>query len=119
MGCSHSINKNKLIFQHLDKIRNNNYQIDNFGILDDIFLNKKINLFNNNTFNTYSLFENLLTNAEIAYLYNNYSDVTKMKPVKKIKITEVLYLKSIQYDKKIYRNALNSLFYIEKNQNIV
>ena len=113
MGCSHSIDKNKPIFSLFNQIRENNYVINKIVTLGD---DKKIILFNNGIFNTYSLFNCMITDAEIAHLYNNYCDVTKMKPVKKIKIKEVLYLKSIQYDKALYHKTLYSFFYMEKKQ---
>jgi hypothetical protein len=115
MGCDHSVDKNKLIYYHFDKIRNNGYKINGLEILNDAF-DKKIVLFKDGIFNTHCLYDSILTNAEITYLYNEYSDVTKMKPIKKIKYGEVIFMRSIQCDKKLYPNALYSLFYMEEKQ---
>ncbi len=101
MGCVSSLNINHPVFLSLEERRKTGRAS----------FNEPINLFCGRIFNYHYPFENGMSNCEIAYLFNNYSDVIKMIPKKTITLNDAKTMREKRYHGSESVCLLEILFY--------
>jgi hypothetical protein len=101
MGCTSSINKNHPVFLSLEERRKT-------GRASYI---EPTNLFCGRIFNYHYPFENGMSNDEIAYLFNNYSDVVKIIPKNIITSNDVKTMREKRFSGRESLSLLERLFH--------